>query len=177
MRGIGGEAFTPSNLSRRRGRYIRSGRGVWSRPWRRKRASTAGGVRLAARLDLPLLGLGLDRDFLADHVVPAELLAQRGGEAGGVVFAVARLEAREQARGDDRRRYVLVDRRLHRPAPFAAVLDVRLDRLERVVFREHLLGQLEQPRADHAAAVPHARHLVEVERELAFAEDLEPFAV
>src|SRR3990170_3352693 len=41
------------------------------------------GVRLAAGFEFALLRLGLNGNVLAHDVVPAELLAQGGGEAGG----------------------------------------------------------------------------------------------
>src|SRR5687768_12505037 len=90
-------------------------------------------VCLPARFELALVRLSLDGDVLPDDVVPAELLAQGSAEARRVVFLVARLEAREQTRRDDRDGDALLDRRLNRPAALAAVLDVWLDRLQRVV--------------------------------------------
>src|SRR5688572_10425347 len=134
-------------------------------------------IRRTIRVERALRGGGLRRHVLANYVVPAELLSQGRGEARGIVLFVARLKAREQARGDHGSGDVLLDGGGDGPAAFAGVFDERLDRLERAVFLEHALGQLEQPRADDAAAVPDVCDLVQIERELRLAEDLEAFAV
>src|SRR6478752_3919585 len=66
----------------------------------------------------PLLGL----DFVA-----AELVAERGEHLCAVRIVLARAEASQQRERDDRRRDVVVDRLLDRPAAFTGVGDEALD--------------------------------------------------
>ena len=103
---------------------------------------------------------------LLEELVAAELVAQGGDDARREPAVVARLEAGEQRRGDDRRGHGPVDRLLDRPAPFARVLDVALDPLELVGFAERQLGEVEQPRAHDRAVAPQLGDLVQVEAEL-----------
>src|SRR5919204_946102 len=125
-------------------------------------------ARIGARLGL------LER---ADSVA-AELVAQCGGDLRREVDLVTGREARKERRRDDRRRHVLVDRLVDRPASLAGVLDVRGDVLElRPVLIECRVQELEQPRADYGAVSPDPRDLFEVEVELGVIHDLEPLRV
>src|SRR4051812_16544440 len=58
------------------------------------------------------------------HRVSAELVAQRRLHLGAERLVLARGDAHLQGERDHGRGDVLIDRRLDRPAPFAAVLDV-----------------------------------------------------
>src|SRR5947209_14384931 len=63
------------------------------------------------------------------HGMAAELVAQGGLDLGRERFLLPRRDATEKRKGDDGRRDVLIDGRLHRPAAFSAVLDVAFDPL------------------------------------------------
>ena len=98
--GIGWSAAPRSALGRRRRRRS-TGVGGASRS-----ASWSGGVAAIDAL------LGLD-------CVAAELVAERGEHLGPVRIVLARPEPGQQRQGDDRRRDVVVDRLLDRPAALA----------------------------------------------------------
>ena len=111
------------------------------------------------------------------HRVAAELVAQRGEHAPRERVAIARIEAAEQRHGDDRRRHVLVDGGLDRPAAFARIVDPALEAVELGVLLERVDGQVEQPRAHHAAVLPDLADLLQVERVLGLLEHLEALGV
>src|SRR4051812_15831101 len=73
-------------------------------------------LHLSGRFDLLRVG-ALDR-------VPAELVAEAGGEAGREVHRVAAGESGEQGGRDHRHRGVRFHGGLDRPAPLATILDV-----------------------------------------------------
>ena len=71
----------------------------------------------------------------------------------------------------------MTNRLLHCPASLAGILHVAANPLESRVFRERPLGQLEEPRAHHAALVPQAREPLEIVTVLARPQDLEALGV
>src|SRR6266542_4887388 len=112
------------------------------------------------------------------HLMTAELVAEGGGDLQRESVLLARGEAREQRMGERRHRHAVIDRLMDRPAPLAGVLDVALDPLELVALGlERALGELEQPRTDHADVVPDPGDGLEVDVELARVDELEPLAV
>src|SRR6266542_1560904 len=112
------------------------------------------------------------------HLMAAELVAEGGGDLQRESVLLARGEAREQRMGERGHRHAVIDRLMDRPAPLAGVLDVALDPLELVALGlERALGELEQPRTDHAAVVPDPGDGLEVDVELARVDELEPLAV
>src|SRR5690242_3325604 len=95
--------------------------------------------------------------------VTAELEPQRGEHAVLELGLAARLEAREQRRGEHVGGYGLVDRGVERPAPLARVGDMTSEAIELGRARERTRGEVEQPRADYAAAPPQLGDLGELE--------------
>src|SRR3954447_23395244 len=78
--------------------------------------------------------------------VAAELVAQRGKDASGVVALVAAVEAGVERGGERRRRDRHLDPVVHHPAALAGVVHVALEALEVVaLLLEGELGQLAQP--------------------------------
>src|SRR5215210_5190118 len=140
----------------------------------RSRPSVSGFSPAAERVSTAIRsapGRALDR-------VAAELVAQRRQHPVRVVALPARVEARVQRGGDDRRRDVVVDRVDDRPTALARVGDMSPQALEVVALRgERVLGQLAQPRAHDRAAVPEARDLLELDRELRLVHQLEALGV
>src|SRR4051794_37842861 len=98
-----------------------------------------------------IVARGLCRRLLE---VPAEGEAHRRQDLVRELVLVARGEAREQRRGQPRRRHALVDRRVRRPAALARVRHPARELLELRALDERGRGEVEQPRADDAAAPP-----------------------
>src|SRR5258708_17098921 len=86
------------------------------------------------------------------HRVPAKLVAQRRVYLGAERLLLPRSDALQQRQCDHRRRHVLVDRRLHRPAAFAAVLDISLH-LREIGIPGHAIGDELQESGEHHRAV------------------------
>src|SRR5690349_2585731 len=114
------------------------------------------------------------RGSLGLHRVPAELLAQGGGDLGAERLVLAAGEPREERQRDDRRRHIEVDGLAHRPASLAGVRDPAPDISEVLaMLLERQPRELQQPRADDRAVLPCCGDAGEVERELGCVEDLE----
>src|SRR3954465_10394090 len=110
--------------------------------------------------------------------VAAELVAEGGLDLGGEGLLLAGGEPAEERQRDHRSRNVLVHRRLDRPATFAAVLDISLDRLQARVLLEGVGEKIEQPGADDAPLHPGAGDPSQIEiGERRRLEDLEALAV
>src|SRR5258708_10756889 len=88
------------------------------------------------------------------HRVPAKLVAQRRVYLGAERLLLPRSDALQQRQCDHRRRHVLVDRRLHRPAALAAVLDISLHLREIAIPVQRIGEDLHEPAAHHPAVVP-----------------------
>src|SRR5262245_58273454 len=86
--------------------------------------------------------------------VPAELIAHGGQQPLSERVFDARSESREQRGSQGGQRHPPLDAFLQRPATFAGIFDVGLQRRELAVFGERPCRQLEQPRADDAAFHP-----------------------
>src|SRR5437870_634120 len=106
-----------------------------------------------------------------------EFIAEGGQDLRAIRVVLAGPETGLQRQRDDRRRDILVDRLLDRPASLARIGDPALEVLEVLVAGERPLRQLEQPRADHGAVIPQCRDLLQVERVVARVHDLEPLGV
>src|SRR3954451_17774320 len=110
--------------------------------------------------------------------VAAELVAQRGQDAGGVVTLLARVEARVERGGERGRRDRHLDPVGHHPAALAGVVDVALQALEVVALLvERQLGELAQPGPHDRAAVPQPRDLLELDRELRLVHEVKALGV
>src|SRR5262249_12086448 len=92
-----------------------------------------------------------------------ELVAERGEQPVREGIVAARAEAREERRGDRRRRHRLFDGVLDGPTPFAGIVHVRAEIVELGIGGQRGRRQLEQPRADDGALVPQFRDLRQVE--------------
>ena len=110
----------------------RRGVGLLVRARSRARPSGASG---SADVFAPLRDRGRSSDSLGLHRVAAELVAERGEDLRAVGVVLARAEAGQQRQGDDRRRDVVVDRLLDRPAALAGVGDLALEVLEVLAVR------------------------------------------
>src|SRR5262249_40500992 len=111
------------------------------------------------------------------HRVAAELVAERRQHAIGERVGLPRAEAAEERQRQHRRGHAALDGLLHRPASLARVVDPAADLLEPRILNERALGQLEQPGAHHAAAIPERGDLGEVVSVFARLQDLEALGV
>src|SRR5882724_7336919 len=93
----------------------------------------------------------------------AEFVAHRRQQLVGILLLAARAEAREQRRADDRSGNPLVDRRLKRPTTLARVGDPAMEVGQIGVLAQRAGSQVQQPRADDAAAAPHLGDLGDVD--------------
>src|SRR6267142_1112726 len=107
----------------------------------------------------------------------AELVAKRGEQPVREGVVAPRAEAREERRGDGRRRHRLLDGILDGPAALARILDVGLEAFELGVGGQSGRRQLEQPRADHRAPIPERGDLPQVHPGLRPGPELEAFGV
>src|SRR5258705_8320880 len=99
------------------------------------------------------------------HRVPAELVAEGGDDLGAEGIALAGAKPGQQREGDDGCGHIEGDRFLNGPAAFTRVFHIALERGELHVVRKGTLGELVEPRADHAPAVPDRGDLVQVQLE------------
>src|SRR5258708_7758590 len=82
----------------------------------------------------------------------AELVAQGRERLMREVGLAARREAIVEGRAEDVDRHAFVDRSRDHPAAFARVGDAAAVRGDVGILEQRVRGQVEQPRADHAAA-------------------------
>src|ERR1019366_1495374 len=107
------------------------------------------------------------------HGVSAELVAQRGEHALAERVVAARSEACEERRGQRGHRHRAIDPLVERPASFAGVLDVRLERLELGILLEGARRQFEEPGADDAALHPEGGDRRQIDRVVAGVHQIE----
>src|SRR5207248_1676094 len=113
-------------------------------------------------------------DSLGLHRVAAELVPKGGQHLRAVRIVLARAEPGLEGERDDRRRDVVVDCLLHRPAALAGILDPALEVRQVLAVRlEGQRGELEEPRPDDRAVVPEVRDRAEIDLVVARVEDLE----
>src|SRR5688572_28296660 len=93
----------------------------------------------------------------------AELRPQRRQQFFREGVVAARPEPRVQRGGERVGRHLFLDGCRHGPAPLARVGDASLEALEVRIFTERARRQIQQPRADDAAAPPDFGNLGEVE--------------
>src|SRR5215831_1081473 len=137
-------------------------------------ARAAGGAGAATAATRVLTGAP---SRLLPHRVPAELRAQRRQHAVAERVLLARAEAPEEREREHRRRHAAIDRLEHGPAPLARVLDVAADLVEAGIAGEGALGELQKPRAHHAALVPEMGDGLEIVIVVGRAQELEALGV
>src|SRR5688572_1814861 len=90
-----------------------------------------------------------------------ELVAHGRQQPTAEVTLATRRESLEERRRQYRRRRCAVDRRVRRPASFAGIRDAALELLQGGIGGERPRGEIEQPRANHAAMTPELRDVGE----------------
>jgi len=98
--------------------------------------------------------------------MPTKLMAHHGQQLVGKRLWVLRTKPGMESSAERRQGNAVFDTFDRCPTPFARIGDVRLDPIERRIFRKGIDGQIEQPRPNHAAGLPNFRDLQQVESKL-----------